>query len=242
MQPTGAAHELARRVTAPLAALDAVFAGPTQLPALTGSLRIGGPADLLGTLVLPALTPLLALHLRLVVTTGLADALLGQLLAGELDVAISAVRPSGRDIEFEPLYDEQFVLVAAPRWATRGLSDQQALADVPLLAFSPDLPIVRRYWRAVFRARIGRVAAVTVPDLRALRDLAIAGAGMSVLPTYLVRTALATGELVQLHRPTEAPRNTLYLCTRASGPSASGPSVARIDAVRGTLLNAASSW
>jgi DNA-binding transcriptional LysR family regulator len=44
-----------------------------------------------------------------------------------------------------------------------------------------------------------------------LRTLAIAGAGLTVLPTYLVEKDLASGDLVELFKPVSTPGNTLYL-------------------------------
>ena len=169
--------------------------------------------------------------MRLEITTGLAADLLSALSEDGLDVVVSAVRPAGADLEYEALYDEQFSLVCAPRLASR------EHRDIPLLAFSAELPIIRRYWRTVFRTRIGRSAALVIPDLRGLREAACAGAGMTVLPTYLVRSELESGRLVELASPAQPPRNTLYLCWRKGG--ADNP---RVDAARGALTSAASSW
>src|SRR5438132_4037274 len=76
MTPTAAGHDLARRAAAPLAALEAIFRAPAGQPALAGTLRLGGPADFLSELALPALVPLVQAKVRLEVTTGLADELL----------------------------------------------------------------------------------------------------------------------------------------------------------------------
>src|SRR3954469_3137435 len=107
MVPTSAGHDLARRAAAPLAALEAIFQPPAAQPALAGTLRLGGPADFLSTLALPALSPLIQAKVRLDITTGLAAELLAALSDDGLDVVISAVRPVGADLEYEALYDEQ---------------------------------------------------------------------------------------------------------------------------------------
>ncbi|MEV7026306.1 LysR substrate-binding domain-containing protein, partial [Kitasatospora sp. NPDC093558] len=61
-----------------------------------------------------------------------------------------------------------------------------------------------------------------------------AGAGWSVLPSYLCRAELASGALRLLHRPEDPPINTAYLVQR---PAASGnPHVA---VVRERILAAA---
>jgi hypothetical protein len=47
----------------------------------------------------------------------------------------------------------------------------------------------------------------------------VAGAGLSVLPTYLCTDDIATGRLVTLHDPPMTPLNTLYLAIRAGTPA-----------------------
>src|SRR3954453_16211790 len=104
MTPTSAGHDLARRAGAPLAALEAIFRAPAGQPVLAGRLRLGGPADFLSVLAVPALVPLIQAKVRLEVTTGLASDLLAALSEDELDVVVSAVRPTGLDVEYEALY------------------------------------------------------------------------------------------------------------------------------------------
>ncbi|WP_042452795.1 LysR family transcriptional regulator [Streptacidiphilus jiangxiensis] len=111
------------------------------------------------------------------------------------------------------------------------------LADAPMVAYAEDLPIARRYWRHVFGRRLQARAAVTVPDLRGVLAAVTAGAGWTVLPSYLCRTEIASGALRLLHRPEDPPINTAYLVQRP-GPSPN-PHVAL---VRERLLTTARSW
>jgi DNA-binding transcriptional LysR family regulator len=85
-----------------------------------------------------------------------------------------------------------------------------------LLAYAHDVPLLRRYWRHVFgtRLELEREPALTFPDLRALREAAVGGAGVTVLPSYLCRHALGTGALVDLYPTDDPPTNTLYLLQR----------------------------
>jgi DNA-binding transcriptional LysR family regulator len=142
-----------------------------------------------------------------------------------------------------PLTDEEFVLVAGAGWAARIDRDRvarlgaAALRGVPLVAYAEDLPIVRRYWRAVFGTRPPGPAAVVVADLRAVLAATVAGAGATVLPRYLCADALASGALVALHEPEVPPINTLFLASR--GGAEDEPAVA---AVRRHLLTAAREW
>jgi len=111
------------------------------------------------------------------------------------------------------------VLVASPRFgvAPSPELDVRALDRIPLLAYAHDVPIARRYWRHVFGARLDRTPAMIAPDLRALAAAAVAGAGFTVLPTYLIREEISSGDLVVLRETDDPPINTLYL-VRRPGP------------------------
>jgi DNA-binding transcriptional LysR family regulator len=224
IRPTPRADELAARLSGPLDALaDALGTRPAAEPPIV---RVGGAAEFLARVAAPALAPAVADGLRLAVTTGLADDLLEQLRVGSLDLVISAVRPRGRTLPSTPLFDEEFALVASPSLGIEPSPSlaPSALAEAPLLAYDRDVPIVRRYWRHVFGIRLDREPALVFPDLRALAAAAVAGAGVTALPTYLLADELADGRLVDL-RPTEDPPiNTLHL-VRRPGPLAEGVAV-----------------
>jgi DNA-binding transcriptional LysR family regulator len=240
--PTAVADELAARVAAPLDALAAATGHDPARPPRPEPVHLAGPAELLSTRALPALSGLVADGVRLRVTPGLTDPLLDELRAGRHDLVIATSRPRGRALSAVPLSDEEFLLVAAPAWAGRlgpalAADGPGVLHDVPLISYAEDLPIVRRYWRHVFGRRLNCRAAVSVPDLRAAVAMVAAGAGFSVLPRYLCAGELASGAIVLLHEPEDAPINTGFLVQR---PGALGnPHVAL---VREHLLHAARHW
>lgn len=243
--PTAAGHELAARVSGPLDALEAVIGGPgpdrpvpPEPPVL-----LGGPAEQLAVQVLPALAPLVADGVRLVVRTGLTDELLAGLRSGTLDLVIATARPRGRTVLAEPLADEEFVLVAAPAVAERidsGLlaaDGPGALRGLAIVSYAADLPILRRYWRHVFETRLETAPALIVPDLRAVLAAVAAGAGISVLPRYLCARELAEDILVPLLDPADPPINTGFLARRVGAPPRP-----HVDLVRARLLAAARTW
>ncbi|MEV0077000.1 LysR family transcriptional regulator [Nocardia neocaledoniensis] len=242
---TAAGHELAARVSAPLEELEAVVSGtvtehaaPPDPPVL-----LGGPAEMIAVRVVPALAPLLADGVRLVVQPGLTDDLLAELRSGTLDLVISTVRPRGRAVLAEPLVDEEFALVAAPAVAARiDLGRLRAegpgvLAGIPILSYATDLPILRRYWRHVFQTRLEVEPALVVADLRAVLSAVLAGAGLSVLPRYLCERELAEASLVALLDPDDPPINTGFLARRVGAPPRP-----HVDRVRTQLLSAARAW
>ncbi|MGM7647939.1 LysR family transcriptional regulator [Nocardia sp. JW2] len=243
VSPTATAHELAARIADPLDALAEVTGTTTGHPPPEPPVLLGGPAEILATLALPALAPLITEGMRLQVVTGLADDLLAELRTGALDLVISAIRPRGRAVVAEPLADEEFVLVANPATAARidtgrlERGDATALAHVPLVSYAPDLPILRRYWRHVFGRRLERRPAVVVPDLRAVLAVVTAGGGVSVLPRYLCASALAAGTVLALLDPEDPPINTAYLVGRSTRTER--PHVAL---VRTRLREAAPTW
>jgi len=221
--PTSAADDLARRLDGPLDALVGVLAELGRSPALAGrTLRLGGPAELISTRVLPALAGTVAAGVAVRTQLGLADGLLNDLADGHLDLVVSTVRPRRGGLYSEPLCDEEFLLLVSPTIV--GHLDQQllkehpakALQALPLLAYAEELPIIRRWWRHVLGVPPSARAALVVPDLRGLRDAATAGAGATVLPRYLCADDLASGRLVEVLTTDDPPINTLYLATRTA--------------------------
>ncbi|MFJ4280351.1 LysR family transcriptional regulator [Streptomyces massasporeus] len=240
--PTAVADELAARVAAPLDALaEATGRGPRER-SRAEPVHLAGPAELLSARALPALAPLVTEGVRLRVSMGLTEPLLDELRAGRHDLVIATTRPRGRTLSAVPLTDEEFVLVAAPGWADRVARRPDAdgpatLHDIPLITYAEDLPIVRRYWRHVFGRRLNCRAAVSVPDLRAVLALVTAGAGYSVLPRYLCAGELASGALVLLDAPEDAPINTGFLVQRPG--TSDNP---HVTLVRDRLLEAGHTW
>lgn len=226
IRPTARADRFAAGLGEHFDALGrALGAHEADLPA---TIRIGGAAEFLARVAIPALAPAIADGLRVEATSGLAEDLLDLLRAGSLDLVVAAVRPRGRSLPAAAFVDEEFVLVAAPSAGIRPSSGlaPHALDEVPLLAYARDVPILRRYWRHVFGVRLEREPALIAPDLRALAAAAVAGAGATVLPSYLIADELADGRLVILRETDDPPINTLYLVRR---PGPLGAEVAAVD-------------
>ena len=216
--PTPKAEGLARDVGPHIDALDDL----AYISALSGaneSIHLGGPAEFLTAMLLPHAPELTeAIGAKLRIRFGLVDGLLEELRGGDLDIVVSAVQPRVQGVTGTPLCDEEFVLVAAPSWKSRlpgDAPDDLELAAIPVVAYAENMPIVRRYWRSVFERRPDNLRTnFIIPDLRGVRAAVLAGAGMSVLPRYLVEEDLASGTLAVLHAPELAPLNTVYLATR----------------------------
>ncbi|MGF6822104.1 DNA-binding transcriptional LysR family regulator [Microbacterium sp. ZKA21] len=222
MLPTARADQLAARLSDPFDRLADALGGAGH-GAVVHSIRIGAAAEFTASIMMPALAAAVASGLQVHVTTGLADDLLDAARAGRLDLVVSSVRPRGRALAAAGLVDEEFVLVASPHLqidpADVAEQGPVALSRSPLLAYAQDVPILRRYWRHVFGVRLEREPSLVVPDLRALAAAASAGAGITVLPTYLIRSELADGRLRMLVETDDPPINTLFLVRRPGAPA-----------------------
>ncbi|MEU6084050.1 LysR family transcriptional regulator [Streptomyces sp. NPDC047108] len=241
---TAVADELAAQIAPHIDALSLITErGLTRRAPFAKPLHLAGPAELTSTRVVPALSDLVDRGLKLRVTLGLAEDLLTGLRDGRIDLVVSTIRPRSRGLTVAPLGDEEFVLVGAPRWAATldperlAHDGPSALGEIPLISYAEDLPIIRRYWHAVFGTRLTRSPAVVVPDLRAVRAATEAGAGISVLPRYLCTEQLAGGTLVPLLEPEIPPINTFYLACRSGTEDAP-----HIAAARTRLLQQARTW
>ncbi|UCM91495.1 LysR family transcriptional regulator [Streptomyces marincola] len=220
VRPTAAAESLVRDVQGPIDSLNGIVGRYRSGRPGDQPLHVGGPAELMTSRVIPAISDLIGegMHFRL--AFGLADDLLSDLADRRLDLVISTVRPRIRGIASTPLVDEEFALLASVELA-RTLPTERLKAEgpgvldaYPLLAYSESLPIIRRYWLSVFGVRPNAVPPLIVPDLRGVLSAVKSSAGLSVLPTYLCAEELAQGEVVPLLEPDIPPINTFYLAVR----------------------------
>ncbi|MFJ5675404.1 LysR family transcriptional regulator [Streptomyces sp. NPDC093097] len=218
---TTVGDELAHKVAPHLDALTEITEAGLDQDSATRTLHLGGPPEFTAERALPALSPLIAQGLSLRTAFGDADELLDGLAAGHHDLTVTTTRPRGGLLTATPLCDEEHVLVAAPRWAARlGGPDVvraggvRVLDPVPLVEVHESLPLIARYWAAVFDAEPAVSAAVVAGDLRAVLSCVAAGAGLAVLPRYLCAEALDSGAVVALLDPPVPPLRTYFLAVR----------------------------
>ena len=239
--PTAAAHELARSSGPHIDALQ-LLGETAQISDYEGTVHLGGPIEFLTQRVLPSLSQLVRNGLGFRFSVASPDRLIDQLSKHTIDLAVTGVKITKSGISYDRLYAETLVLVAAPYWAN--LLPRQAelsaghLAQAPLLAYGEDLPLISDFWESVFGKGLEeRTAAVVVPNWRALMALAIAGAGITVLPRCYCEGELQRGELVELIQPRNPPLNHLYLAYTARNIR-----LPRNRVVRDTLLKAKAQW
>lgn len=242
--PTSMGDELAHRAAPHLDALvEIAETGPAEHTGVR-TLHVAGPPEFSSARLLPALTPLVAQGLAIRFSLlGNATEILDGLAAGHHDLAVATARPRGELFSATPLCDEEHVLVAAPRWAAVLSSEPpsreaaRVLDRLPLVEVHESLPFVTRYWAAVFDTRPSAAATVIAPDLRAVLESAVSGAGLAVLPRYLCEPDLARGRLVTLLDPPVPPLRTYFLVARTG--TLALPYLARAHE---RLLRAAEDW
>lgn len=245
--PTAMGDELAHKAAPHLDALLRITEAEREAAGALRTLHVAGPPEFLCLRVLPALAPLVGQGhtLRAALQTGAEETLDG-LAAGHHDLVVTTAHPRGGLFTATALWDEEHVLVAAPYWAALIGTDQlreagpAALAGIPFVEVHESLPLVTRYWAAVFDARpdAGDAAAtVVVPDLRAVLECVRAGAGFAVLPRYLCQGSLDSGRIVALAEPAVPPLRTWFLVVRAGSLA-----LAHLARAHERLLHAAARW
>lgn len=175
------------------AAADAAVSRLRSVP--TGTLRITAP-EASGTLLLPGL--LAAFHqrypdvaLECVVTDATLD-----LVAERIDLALRTGRLADSSFVSRPVGPVRRVLVAAPAYlAARGTPQQVDELAAHALLLHEVLP----RWPLQRGSDLVQVdasgAALRANNLNTLRALALAGAGIALLPRFVVRAELADGRL-----------------------------------------------
>lgn len=190
---------------------DAIHAaGEEVAAALAGAggaaptLRVGALATLSRNFQLGFLRPVLARgDVRIVLRSGGATELLGELAALNLDVVLlnrAPDRDASQRLVAHRLAQQRVALVGTRKRA-RGMRDAAALlAREPVILPSADSGV-----RAAFDALADRLGvipriAAEVDDMAMMRLLAREGAGLAVIPPIVVKDELASGALVEVAR------------------------------------------
>jgi DNA-binding transcriptional LysR family regulator len=222
MLATEAGKRLYTRVVVAIEALEAI---PTKANLGDAPLviRLGTPTEFFSEYILQRLPQ--ESETFLATQFGLVQELIEKLLANEIDCAIATQKITKPELEYQLIFEENFWLVGSPAVSmpfSQGLlqSDltalEQWLRPQPLIAYSEELPIIRRFWRVVFGQRLDMNPQFVIPDLRSIREAIGLGLGYSVLPDYLCEEWVDQGRLTLLLKPTKAVTNSIWLAYRKS--------------------------
>lgn len=146
---------------------------------------------------------------------GLSQELIEQLIQGHLDFVVSTVKIKKADLVYQPVFKENFWLVGSnnlelPNYQELSILESW-LKTQPIIAYSEELPIIRRFWRSVFGKRIDINPQLIIPDLIGIRQAVEYGLGCSVLPDYLCENWVQENRLKLLLNPINAVTNDIWL-------------------------------
>jgi DNA-binding transcriptional LysR family regulator len=214
MVPTAEGQALYARVIGPVEQLNSAtlrLSGRRARQSLV--IRLGIPREFFQKVLMERLKGALSGEERLHLVPGETPGLLKRLQAHDLDAVIATQQVPVRGLAYDLVMEEQFWLVGPPDWG-KPLDEplEEWLLELPWLAYAPNLPIIRRYWQAVFGTRPSITPRLVVPDLQILLRAVEMGLGVSVLPDYLCQESLKNGRILRLYDPPTPPEpNRLYL-------------------------------
>lgn len=201
---------------------------------LAGTVRAGMIGTIARWFVPALLRDLSARHpmLRLVVSEGSTVALEPALVSGRLDLALLSAPVPGREVSFEPLLEEDVVLVvpaASDPFAGRGEVSIDDLGALGLLLPATGTPFRAEIDAALSGREVTLRPRAEIDGVRLMASLAFEGFGPAILPSSAVPGHLR-GDFRSLPI-TDMPPRTVGLAERSRGmPSA--PARAVVDVVR----------
>ncbi len=213
--PTDAGAAFYRRTRDILAELDDAAASAAGAGELSGLIRVAGPLSF-GTLHLaPVLVDFLACHPHVELALHLNDRVVDIVREG-YDLAVRIGRLKDSSLVAKKLAECKRVLCCSPTYARRaGLpSSLDELKDHACIGYS-NAPIGERWLFEV--KELGKQRSVlvrprlTVDNGEAIRDAAIAGLGLTVLPIFIVADALRAGRLLPVLRDTPVVSDGIFV-------------------------------
>ncbi|NBD22987.1 LysR family transcriptional regulator [Paenibacillus glycinis] len=131
------------------------------------------------------------LDLNTITYFGDADRLLELLKEDRVDIILTTKKFMTPGIEYVRLMEERFVVVApigtnVPECKTYK-EKELWLSGQRWISYGLDLPIIRRYWREFFKTRPTINPVHVIPSLHLILMAIAEGAGVSLLPTYMLK-------------------------------------------------------
>lgn len=145
------------------------------------------------------------------------EAVIRDILAGDVDFGFVLERRGDRQLQYHPFCAEEYGLVAAPHMAAPPLEHPDHIARIPYVRFPQSTFYLRRWISGI----AGREIAVDddelsirgeFSDLRGAIAMIKGGMGAAVLPLHVVAQDLADGSLIRLHHRPDDPPVTQQIC------------------------------
>ncbi|WP_143304565.1 LysR family transcriptional regulator [Chitinophaga vietnamensis] len=218
--PTADGQLFYTQVVAPLEQLENIettfraMRSGRQLPLI----RLGAVKEVFHTVSLKHLSKLQA---DIVVSFGLTKDLLAKLADGELDFVVATQRTDRKDIFFEPVLTESFIVAGSPSIDTTAFHKmvkkkaweqvEEWLLQQTWFAYSTDLAIIRRFWLVNFKKRPPIKPRFTIPDMNTILDAISKGEGVTVAADYLIKDGKKKGLIAEIWQGITPTTNTIYL-------------------------------
>lgn len=185
-----------------------------QLP----TIRLGTVKELFHSVSLKQLAKLPA---DVEVSFGMTKDLLVKLSKGDLDFVVATQRTDRKDILFEPVLTESFVIAGNASLDTRTFRAltkkkdweevEEWLLQQTWFAYSADLAIIRRFWLTNFQKRPPIKPRYIIPDMNTILEAISEQGGLTVAADYLIKDLDKEERIVEIWRGHMPTTNTIYL-------------------------------
>lgn len=203
-------HDLAERIVSELA--EATTAIAARARSLQGPMRVAMPLSFVMLHGGPALYPFLAAHPGIRLTLDLDDRVI-DLVAEGIDMAVRIGRLDDSGLIARRLTTSRNVVVLSPAYAAAHGTPRrlEELAAHPAITYSNRRPAEEWTFETAAGLRAVRVKSrLQVNNGDVMRDAAIAGLGIAMLPRFLCAEALAAGTLVEAPLEAAPPLGGVY--------------------------------
>lgn len=163
-----------------------------------GTLRIGSLESTAATRLPPILSRYHAAYpdVRLELATGTTGALVARVRSGELEAAFVAEPFNSQDLETQPAFVEELVIIAPKGFgAVKGAKD---LAQAPILAFTTGCSYRQRLENWLARSGLAPERVMEYASYHAMVACAAAGSGIAVVPRSVLQ-ALRREQEIDIH-------------------------------------------
>lgn len=185
-----------------------------QLP----TIRLGTVKELFHSVSLKRLTNL---STDLTVSFGITKDLLTKLSDGDLDFVVATQQADRKDILFEPIFTESFVIAGNPSLDISSFQmpvkkkdwnkAEEWLLQQTWFAYSADLAIIRRFWLVNFQKRPAIKPRFIIPDMNTILQAISEYGGLTIAADYLVKDLKKTGKIIEVWKGSAPTTNTIYL-------------------------------
>ncbi|XOK62204.1 LysR family transcriptional regulator [Paenibacillus elgii] len=154
-------------------------------------LKIGSATEIFREIIAPNLGGF-GLHVH--AQYGIASYIFELLTEDKVDIIVTSQKYTAPGVEYVHYLKEEFVVVAPNDFdepEIKGAKQSEAwLVSQTWLSYGLELPIIRRFWRDNFQKRPQLKPEHILPDLHIILTAIEHGAGISLLPTYMLTSAL----------------------------------------------------